>query len=99
MACEHVELLIPYKHLEERRWFLDITTVRKASSHWARGVGHIHGLKTGIDLVIAYDGFMSLVKMLPLAISLTAKHRILEGDVAIHNVFIVVEIVIKDIWG
>jgi hypothetical protein len=42
---------------------------------------------------------MSLVKMLCLAISLTAKHYILEGDIAIYNVVIVIEIVIKDIWG
>jgi hypothetical protein len=42
---------------------------------------------------------MSLVKMLCLAISLTAKYRILEGDVAVYNIFIVVEIIIKDIWG
>jgi hypothetical protein len=37
--------------------------------------------------------------MLPLAISLTAKYHILKGDVAIYDVFIVVEIIIKDIWG
>jgi hypothetical protein len=35
--------------------------------------------------------------MLCLAISLTAKHYILEGDIAIYNVVIVIEIVIKDI--
>jgi hypothetical protein len=40
---------------------------------------------------------MSLVKVLPLAISLIAKHRILEGDVAVYNIFIIVEIIIKDI--
>jgi hypothetical protein len=37
--------------------------------------------------------------MLCLAISLIAKHCILKGDIAIYNVVIVVEIVIKDIWG
>jgi hypothetical protein len=42
---------------------------------------------------------MSLVKMLLLAIGLTVKHCILKGDVTIHNVFIIIEIVIKDIWG
>jgi hypothetical protein len=42
---------------------------------------------------------MSLVKVLLLVISFVTKHRILEGDVAIYDVFIVVEIVIKDIWG
>jgi hypothetical protein len=97
MTCEYVELLIPYKHLKEGRWFIDITTVRKASSYWARGVGHIHGFKTGINLVVAYNGFISLVKMLCLAISLTVKHCILEGDVAVYDIFIVVEIIIKDI--
>jgi hypothetical protein len=35
--------------------------------------------------------------MLPLVISLTAKHGIFKEDVAIYNVFIIVEIVIKDI--
>jgi hypothetical protein len=35
--------------------------------------------------------------MLSLAISLIAKHRILKGDVAIYNVFIIIEIIIKDI--
>jgi hypothetical protein len=35
--------------------------------------------------------------MLCLAISPTAKHRILEGNVAIHNIFIIIEIMIKDI--
>ena len=35
--------------------------------------------------------------MLCLAISLTAKHYILEGDVAVYNIFIVIEIIIKDI--
>jgi hypothetical protein len=35
--------------------------------------------------------------MLLLAISLATKHRILKGDVAIYNVFIIIEIVIKDI--
>jgi hypothetical protein len=35
--------------------------------------------------------------MLSLAISLIAKYRILKGDVAIYNVFIIIEIVIKDI--
>ena len=99
MTSKHVELLIPYKYLKEGRWILDITTIRKASSHWARGVGHIYGFKIGIDLVIAYNGFMSLVKMLCLAISLIAKHRILKGDVTIYNVLIVIEIVVKDIRG
>jgi hypothetical protein len=40
---------------------------------------------------------MSLVKMLCLAISLTAKHCILEGDVAVYDIFIIIEIIIKDI--
>jgi len=40
---------------------------------------------------------MSLVKMLLLAISLAAKHRILKGDVAVHNIRIVIEFIIKDI--
>jgi hypothetical protein len=97
ITYKHIELLIPYKHLKEGRRFIDITTIRKASSYWARGVGHIHSFKTSIDLVVAYNGFMSLVKMLRLAISLTAKHRILKGDVAVYNIFIVVEIIIKDI--
>jgi hypothetical protein len=35
--------------------------------------------------------------MLPLAISLTVKHRILKEDIAIYNVFIIIEIIIKDI--
>jgi hypothetical protein len=35
--------------------------------------------------------------MLRLAISLTAKHRILKGDVAVYNIFIIIEIIIKDI--
>jgi hypothetical protein len=90
-------LLIPYKHLKEGRWFINITTIRKASSYWARGVGHIYGFKTRIDLVVTYNRFISLVKILCLAISLTAKHYILEGDVAVYNIFIVVEIMIKDI--
>jgi hypothetical protein len=41
---------------------------------------------------------MSLVKMLLLAISLIAKHRILEGDVAVYNIQIIIEFIIKDIW-
>jgi hypothetical protein len=90
-------LLIPYKHLKEGRWFINITTIRKASSYWARGVRHIYGFKTSIDLVVTYNRFISLVKILCLAISLTAKHYILEGDVAVYNIFIVVEIMIKDI--
>lgn len=95
--CKHIKLLIPYKHLKEGRRFLDIITVRKASSYWARGVGHIHGFKIGINLVIAYNGFMSLIKMLCLAISLIAKHYILDGDIAIYNVLVVIEIIVKDI--
>ena len=35
--------------------------------------------------------------MLCLAISLTTKYYILKGDVAIYNVLIVIEIIIKDI--
>jgi hypothetical protein len=35
--------------------------------------------------------------MLRLVISLIAKHRILKRDVAVYNIFIVVEIIIKDI--
>jgi hypothetical protein len=35
--------------------------------------------------------------MLCLAISLIAKHYILKGDIAIYNVIIIIEIVIKDI--
>jgi hypothetical protein len=35
--------------------------------------------------------------MLRLAISLTAKYRILKGDVAVYNIFIIIEIIIKDI--
>jgi hypothetical protein len=97
ITCKYIELLIPYKHLEEGRRFLDIITIRKTSSHWARRVGHIHGLKININLVITYNRFISLVKMLPLAISLIAKHYILKGDVAIYNVFIIIEIIIKDI--
>jgi len=99
MTYKHVELLISYKHLEEGRRVLDITTVRKASSYWARGVGHIYGLKIGINLIVTYNGFMSLVKMLSLTISLIAKYRILKGDVAVYDIRIVVELMIKDIWG
>jgi hypothetical protein len=40
---------------------------------------------------------MSLVKVLSLAISLIAKYYIFEGDIAIYNVFIIIEIIIKDI--
>jgi hypothetical protein len=40
---------------------------------------------------------MSLVKMLLLAISLIAKHRVLEGDVAVYNIRIIIEFIIKDI--
>ena len=97
MTCKYIELLILYKYLEEGRRILDIITVRKASSYWARGVGYIHSFKTSIDLVIAYNGFISLVKMLRLAISLIAKHRILKEDVAVYNIFIIIEIIIKDI--
>jgi hypothetical protein len=78
---------------------MDITTIRQASSYWARGVRYIHGFKSGIDLVVAYNRFISLVKMLCLAISLTAKYRILKEDVAVYNIFIVIEIIIKDIRG
>jgi hypothetical protein len=35
--------------------------------------------------------------MLYLAISLIAKHYILKGDIAIYNIVIIIEIVIKDI--
>jgi hypothetical protein len=35
--------------------------------------------------------------MLRLVISLTAKHCILKGDVAVYNIFIIIEIIIKDI--
>jgi hypothetical protein len=35
--------------------------------------------------------------MLLLAISLITKHYILKGDIAIYNVFIIIEIIIKDI--
>jgi hypothetical protein len=35
--------------------------------------------------------------MLRLVISLTAKHRILKEDVAVYNIFIIIEIIIKDI--
>jgi len=35
--------------------------------------------------------------MLCLAIGLITKHYIFKGDIAIYNVFIVIEIVIKDI--
>jgi hypothetical protein len=97
MTCKHIELLIPYKHLKEGYWFINIIIVRKASSYWARGVRHIYSFKTSIDLVITYNGFMSLVKILRLAISLIAKHCILKGDVAVYNIFIVIEIIIKDI--
>jgi hypothetical protein len=99
MTCKYVELLIPYKHLEEGRRILDITTIRKASSYWARRIGHIYGLKISINLVVTHDGFMSLVKMLLLAISLIAKHRILKGHVAVYNIRIVIEFIIKDVWG
>jgi hypothetical protein len=37
--------------------------------------------------------------MLCLAISPIAKYYILKGDVAIYNIFIIIEIIIKDIWG
>jgi hypothetical protein len=97
ITCKYIKLLIPYKHLKEGRRFIDIIIVRKASSYWARGVRYIYSFKTSIDLVIAYNGFISLVKMLRLVISLIAKHRILKGDVAVYNIFIIVEIIIKDI--
>jgi hypothetical protein len=99
MTCEHVELLIPYKHLKEGRRICGITTVRKASFHWARGVGYIYGFKTGIDLVVVYDIAMGLVKMLGLGVSLVAKDGIFEGDVAIYNVLVVVEVVVKLVQG
>jgi hypothetical protein len=35
--------------------------------------------------------------MLRLVISLIAKHYILKGDVAVYNIFIIIEIIIKDI--
>jgi hypothetical protein len=65
----------------------------------ARRVGHIHSLKIGINLVFAHDGFMSLVKILSVAISLIAKRRILEGDVTVYDIRIVVEFIIKDLGG
>jgi hypothetical protein len=99
MSSKYIELFIAHEYGKERLWLFDFTIIRKSSSHQTRWIRHIHGFKIGIDLTIAYNGFISLVKMLCLAISLTAKHRILEGDVAIYDVFIVVEIVIKDIWG
>jgi hypothetical protein len=97
MTCKHIELLISYKHLEEGRRILDITTVRKASSYWARRIGHIYGLKININLVVTHNGFMSLVKILLLAISLTVKHRILKGHVAVYDIRIVIEFMIKDV--
>jgi hypothetical protein len=88
-------LLIPYKHLEEGRQICGITTVRKASSYWARGVRHIYGFKTSIDLVIIYNIAMGLVKILGLGVSLVAKDGIFEGDVAIYNILVIVEVVVK----
>jgi uncharacterized membrane protein (GlpM family) len=40
---------------------------------------------------------MGFVQVLCLAISSTTKHYILEGYITIHNVFIVIEIMIKHI--
>jgi hypothetical protein len=92
---KHIKLLISYKHLKEGRWFLNIITIRKASSYWVRGVRHIYSLKIGINLVVAYNRFISLVKMLCLVISFITKYYILKGYITIYNVFIVVEIIIK----
>jgi hypothetical protein len=99
MSSKYIELFIAYKYSKERLWLFDFIIIRKSSSHQTRWIRYIYSFKIGIDLTVAYDGFMSLVKMLCLAISLTAKHCILEGDVAIYDVLIIVEIVIKDIWG
>jgi hypothetical protein len=96
MTCKYIELLILYKYLEEGRRILDIITVRKASSYWARRIGHIYGLKISINLVITYNRFMSLVKILLLVISLAAKHRILKGHVAVYDIRII-EFMIKDV--
>jgi hypothetical protein len=30
---QYIKLLIPYKYLKEGRWFLNITTIKKASSY------------------------------------------------------------------
>jgi hypothetical protein len=38
---------------------------------------------------------MGLVKMLGLGISLAAKDGIFEGDVAIYNILVVIEVVVK----
>ena len=53
--------------------------------------------KININLIIIYNKFISLIKILYLTINLIIKYYIFKKDVIIYNIFIIIEIIIKDI--
>jgi hypothetical protein len=75
----------------------NIIVIYKTSSQWTRGVRYIYWLKLVVKLATLYNRFVYLMEMFRLAVSLCTKYYIFKGYIAIYNLVIIIEVVIKNI--